>query len=166
MRKRIIEGDDYEIYEDGRIFSLKKNQFLKSFVNDNHGYLQLSLYDGNKKRYKTFLIHRLLGKYFVEGYQDGYVINHINGIKTDNRLDNLEWITQSDNLKDSFLKGRREDDVSAKAVVGTNMKTGEKIYFHSIWKAAHTLKISQGNICLCCQNKRPYASGYYWAYAE
>ena len=169
MRKHIIKGyENYEIYEDGRIFSIKTNRFIKSFFNKYHGYMQVNLHTrvNEKHKQKTLLLHRLIGLYFVDGYKEGYVINHKNGNRIDNRLENLEWVTQSDNQLDSFLKGRRKDDVSAKAVVGTDMKTGEKIYFHSIWDAAHTLKISQGNICMCCQNKRPYANGYYWAYAE
>jgi hypothetical protein len=52
----------------------------------------------NRKRRKIF-IHRLVGWAFVPGYKDGLCINHINGRKTDNRAENLEWITLAENNK-------------------------------------------------------------------
>lgn len=165
MREAILAGfENYTLYEDGRVKNNKTNRFLVTRINKQTGYKEVSFPDKKTKKRIYKLVHRLLGFYFLDGYQEGFVINHKNGIRSDNRLENLEWVTQSQNLKDAFIKGRRKDDVSAKAVVGTNMETGEKIYFSSIWKAARTLNISQGNICLCCKNQRPYANGYYWAY--
>lgn len=69
-----------------------KNLFLKSH---NQGYLQVEL--ANEGKRKTFMVHRLVAMCFVSGYEKGYVVNHINENKADNRAENLEWCTQSHN---------------------------------------------------------------------
>jgi hypothetical protein len=61
-----------------------------------HGYNYISLFIGTKNR--TFLIHRLVASVFISPPPDGLEVNHKNGIKTDNRVENLEWVTARENL--------------------------------------------------------------------
>lgn len=69
----------------------------------SHGYYQVAIQiDGKRKR---FLVHRLVARAFVPGFIDGLTVNHINGIKTDNRADNLEWVTLSVNTKKQWETG-------------------------------------------------------------
>jgi len=58
----------------------------------------------NKKR-RRFLTHRLVARAFVDGYAEGLTVNHINGIKTDNRPANLEWVTLADNTVKQWETG-------------------------------------------------------------
>jgi hypothetical protein len=62
-----------------------------------HGYLEISiLKDGRRIKH---LVHRLIGMAFVPGYKDDLTINHINGVKTDNRPENLEWVSLARNTQ-------------------------------------------------------------------
>jgi isopentenyl diphosphate isomerase/L-lactate dehydrogenase-like FMN-dependent dehydrogenase len=72
---------------------------LSPYVN-KAGYLVVSIYNENGKKYKW--IHRLLGEAFVEGRKEKYVVDHIDGNPLNNSLNNLQWITQRENIQ----KGR------------------------------------------------------------
>ncbi len=67
------------------------------------GYVEIALcIEGVQKKFR---LHRLIGKAFVPGYEQGFTINHINGNKSDNRIENLEWVTQAENTKHEWRIG-------------------------------------------------------------
>lgn len=82
----------------GTIF-LTKEKILKQHPNI-HGYRHIILY--NNSGSKTITIHKLVGDAFVKGKKKGLVINHIKGIKYDNRYHQLEWVTRSENEVHSY----------------------------------------------------------------
>lgn len=73
----------------------------------NRGYLTVHLCNGGIPRYKNVTVHSLVMSEFVGPRPKGFVINHKNGIRWDNRLDNLEYCTQSHNRKEDFIHGRQ-----------------------------------------------------------
>jgi len=87
----------YKVSSIGRIKSLKfgKEKILKPVLNSKK-YPMVNLLKDNPR--KNFLIHRLLGVAFIPNPENKCDINHINGIKNDNRIENLEWCTRSENL--------------------------------------------------------------------
>lgn len=89
-------NSNYTIYRDGRIFSRYRNIFISKSL-DNSGYYRVNLWDHVENKNKRFLLHRLLAEHFIPNPENLPVVNHINGIKTDIALDNLEWTTSSKN---------------------------------------------------------------------
>lgn len=93
----------YQVSNCGKVYShYRGGRVLKSWTN-KHGYEVLTLnHKGIKKEYK---MHRLVALHFLKRGGEAKEVNHIDGCKTNNRLDNLEWCTRSENMVHAFKKG-------------------------------------------------------------
>lgn len=83
-------------YSISNLGNVRNDKTQKLLIGDTNGigYKRVILHQPVKNRY---FIHRLVAYHFVEGFNDGLVVNHKNGLKTDNRAINLEWVTRSEN---------------------------------------------------------------------
>jgi len=112
MRKAIrnFEGK-YEVTSDGQVISLNYNNTGKEQVlkgrPDTKGYLGVVLHKNNKPCHRR--IHRLVAETFIPNVDSKENINHINGNKLDNRIENLEWVSVSENLKHAFKIGLKSN---------------------------------------------------------
>jgi len=88
---RVINGKRYKINRKGGI--------IKQSISKN-GYCHITLQGLNGVK-KNFSVHRLILSSFIGNSE--LHCNHINGIKTDNRIENLEWVTQSENMKHAHV---------------------------------------------------------------
>lgn len=94
----------YKVSNDGRIKSLKRNQekILKAGIN-SRGYLFVMLLKDGQAKAKT--VHRLVAEAFIPKADGKNFINHKDGNKLNNNVLNLEWVTQSENVKHAFETG-------------------------------------------------------------
>jgi len=150
----------YLISNFGRAFSIKRNLILKQvFVTS--GYLTVGLMIKAKR--VSSLVSRLEAIAFIPNPENKSDVNHINGIKTDNRLPNLEWNTRSENIVHAFkmeLSNR-----NGKPVVGKPINGGENIYFGSCTAAAKFMGISGSYLTYYARNKK-VINGYAWAFID
>lgn len=101
---RVLSVKRTVIGRNGAEYTIKE-RFLKPKL-DRYGYLICGLSSNSKT--KTTTVHRLVAKAFLEQPEGKNCVNHKNGIKTDNRVENLEWVTISENNKHSYqVLGRK-----------------------------------------------------------
>lgn len=102
MKSKILEEFPlYEIYENGTLIShVKSKPYEIKWNVDKHGYLRTSIFNVNRKRKKVSQ-HRLVAMAFIPNPYNKETVNHINGNKSDNRIENLEWMTQKENDRHS-----------------------------------------------------------------
>ena len=82
------------ISDKGNVKNIYTNKLLKLILNHN-GYYRVGL--RNKSKQKMFMVHRLVGIAFITNPLNKPQIHHINHIRNDNRIENLEWVTRSEN---------------------------------------------------------------------
>ena len=116
----MIKGfPSYLVSKDGRVFSIKWGRLKQLKATMENGYRRVSLRDGNGCG-KTFRVHRLVAMAYIPLLEGKNEVNHKNGIKHDNRVENLEWCTPKENdshARITGLKGkpyRYTDDVVLK----------------------------------------------------
>jgi len=103
---------------------------------DRGGYITVRL--SNQGKTTTHFLHRLIAEAYLPNPENKPFINHINGVKTDNCIENLEWVTHAENIKHGYLCGLCKSQLRQTPVI--NICSGKK--FPSIKKAAefHSLK--------------------------
>ena len=156
----------YNITKEGVVINLKTNRKYKGTIGKS-GYLQWSTTRNNKNY--TWSIHRLIAIKYIPNPNNYPVINHIDGNKLNNSIDNLEWCTYSHNNKEAVRLGlvdNSNNNRPYKKVIQINKDTKEiiKIY-NSITEASKELKINDSNISKCCRGKYKTAGNYIWKYA-
>lgn len=105
MEVKDIEGfEDYQISDDGRVWSKKRNKWMKVFNNGNN-YLVIILRK-NKIKYHLF-IHRLVAKAFIQNPENKPVVGHKDCNSLNNKVENLYWCTQDENNKHPITRLRR-----------------------------------------------------------
>jgi len=146
--KTIPGYPNYSISIEGIVYNTKKNKQLKPVLS-NVGYLKVTLCNNGTRR--DFSLHRLIGIAYIENPNNYPMINHKNGIKSDNRLDNLEWCSASQNIQHAFdmglkkqthRQGKIASEIHSKPVI--DLQTG--IFYSSVREAAKLLGMNKNTL--------------------
>lgn len=109
-------------------------------------------------------VHRLVAEAFIPNPHNLPQVNHIDGNKLNNNVENLEWVTEQENSDHAWRTGLCENIVKAKQKPVVNLDTGER--FSSLADAERSFGKSFGAISHVLNGKHERAHGYRWAYAE
>lgn len=151
-----IEGYNYTININGDVVNIKTNKILKHSINKGRAIVEL--WSNNKK--KHCFVHRLIAISFIPNPDNKSQINHINGNPLDNRIENLEWVTDSENKYHAYKTNLKKPKCISVFQYDMN---GNMIKQHkSILHAYKETKIDRKSIQLNLQNKYKQAGGYVW----
>lgn len=170
IARPIKDFPDYYITNIGTVYSRKTyknhNGRIKrlAIVQRKTGYVNIGL---NRDNVQYVLpLHRLVAQTFVPNPANKPQVNHKNGIKSDNRAENLEWLTASENIRHSWdALGQKRTPYNSKRKWVVRLKNN--IVIDKFWgtrEAERHTGISQARISECCRGKATHAGGFHWKY--
>ena len=164
-REVIIKDLDITIYGNKKYYVSNLGRFKDSegLIRDNYkinenGYIRVYIYN------KTYAVHRLVAFAFLENPDNKEQVNHIDGNKLNNKLDNLEWVTNKENQIHKFKIGLGNN--FTRTIIQYDLEGNLIKEFKSIISAAKEIGISKSNIQGVLLNKRKTAGGFIWKYLE
>lgn len=147
----------YQVSNLGRVKSISKGVVMKPFICGS-GYQELILLNGERK---PKLLHRLVAEAFIPNAHGKKEVNHKDGDKFNNRADNLEWVTPSENQMHSHrVLGNKCSNPRKVICIET------KQVYESMKCAAQAMCLQASLIWKCCNGEQNTTGGYHWQYAE
>lgn len=172
---------DKEIWKDIKgfegIYQISNTGFVKSLRTNN---IRISGNNGNGYRYvplskhgkvKNHYIHRLVALAFIPNPLKKYTVNHSDGNKNNNHVDNLEWATQSENSQHGFDNGlikqkKGAKNPNSKKIIQFTMDMNFIREYDYIREAEKITGIKSQNIGMACMGKYKQSGGFIWRYKK
>lgn len=148
--KVISEYPLYSVSTEGRIMKNSTRKIMKPSMMRN-GYMQINLFTKDGRRKKE-LVHRLVALAFIPNDGNLPAVNHIDRVRHNNRVSNLEWVTHKENCEKSS---------NPKRIRAKHLKTGEVHEFPSIREACKRLLLTESNVSACLHDSKQHThKGY------
>lgn len=161
--KKIIEADNYEISNFGNVRNKTTKQVLKGRITKG-GYLQVSIKLNETQKFSNRYIHRLVAQHWIKNNENKKEVNHKDGNKENNNVENLEWVTPSENQRHRHSLGNSK---TSQRKVGKFTKDGELIKeYDSIINAAKAEGCHRVSIDNVVQGRRYTLKGFVWKYLD
>ena len=154
--------DGYAVTSDGKVYSKKTNKFIKPSIGSK-GYFQVCLTVDGKKR--TVKVHRIVAETFIPNPAGKPQVNHIDGNKRNNCVENLEWCTNSENQIHSYRVIGNENHGGGGGKTPVICVETNKIYCSASAAARDTGVLVQ-NIIRACKKRCKTAGGFHWNYVN
>lgn len=162
--KTIPGASAYSITNEGKIKNNVSDKFLMPSNSSSESYPSITLVLDNNER-KTYYIHTLVAKLFINNPDNKPFVNHIDGNKKNFHYSNLEWITASENVK-HWHDSKDEKSLNTKGVIQLDMNGNELARFKSIKEASEKTNSNQSRITQVCRGNEISSGGYKWRYIE
>ena len=158
----IYDGKElnYSVSNLGRVKNNKNEYILKGGMQNGYHSVSIPISPGNNKHFR---VNRLVAQTFIPNLDNKPYVNHIDGNKLNNNVENLEWVTASENSVHAYQNGLRENNRARKV----NQYTLEGKYmmtFDSIAEAEYQTGTCASKISMACSLKRATAGEYQWRY--
>ena len=148
---------NYLVNKNGEIYSIKGKvvPYKVKYKIDKYGYQIVALSNENGK--KHIGVHRVVAITFLDNPMDLPEVNHKDGDKTNNKVENLEWCTAKENDAHARNSGLKNQE---KPIIAKNIETNETLTFKSVTEAGAFLGINKGTISKVLNGKRNQTHGY------
>ena len=162
-KKFIYEGQetDYSVSTEGEVRKDTINYILSQSSQQDYKFVGLII-NGKQKRMR---VHRMVALTFIDNPDNKPYVNHINGNRSDNNVENLEWVTPSENTQHAVNTGLFKSG-RTRAVIQYNLNGEQMATFESATEAARQTGGSQSKITMCCRRQRDSANDYQWRYYD
>ncbi len=167
----------YEVSTEGRVRNSKTHRIYMQWLGKD-GYLRMEMWvDGHKK---GMLVHRIVALCYLENPLNLPEVNHKNKIKTDNRIENLEWVTRQENMNHRNADSQMQEQMrlnglkakewnlknTAKSVASYDLEGNLLKIYPSLISAERDAGINRKYIRACLKGERLTAGGRLWKRIE